>query len=66
MVCSVEMLRGVFVGRVVTATNVTAAKAKTQMHPPAAGAEALLATFGCSRFDIANLVEMRALHSMGL
>ena len=66
MVCGVEMLRGMFVGRVVTATNMTAAQAEAQVNPPAAGAEALLATFGCSRFDIANLVEMCAFHSMGL
>ena len=62
IVCGVEMLCRVFVGRVVTATDVTTAKAETQVHPPAACAEALLAPFGCSRFDVANLVEMSALH----
>jgi len=62
IVCGVEMLCRVFVGRVVTATDVTTAKAETQVHPPAACAEALLAPFGCSRFDVANLVEMCALH----
>ena len=62
IVCGVGMLRRVFVGRVVTATDVTTAKAKTQVHPPTACAEALLAPFGCSRFDLANLVEMSALH----
>jgi hypothetical protein len=62
IVCGVEMLCRVFVRRVVTATDVTTAKAETQVHPPAACAEALLAAFGCSRFDNANLVEMCALH----
>lgn len=62
IVRGVEMLRRMFIGRVVTAANMAAAKAKTQMHPPAAGAEALLATFGRSRLDVANLTEMIALH----
>jgi hypothetical protein len=62
IVGGVEVLRRVFVGRVVTATNVTTAKAQTQVHPPAASAEALLATVGRFRFDVANLVEMCALH----
>jgi len=46
IVRGVKMLRCVFVGGVVTATNVTTAKAQTQVHPPAASAEALLATSG--------------------
>jgi len=62
VVCGVEMLRRVFVGGVVTATNVTTVEAQTQVHPPAASAEALLATFGRSRLDVANLVEMCARH----
>jgi hypothetical protein len=60
VVCGVEMLRRVLVGRVVTATNVTTVKA--QVHPPAASAKAFLATFGGSRLDVANLVKMCALH----
>ena len=62
IVCGVEMLGRVFVGRVVTTTNVTTAKAETQVHPPTASAEALLATVGRFRLDVANLVEMCALH----
>jgi hypothetical protein len=63
MVRRVIVLRGVLVRRVVTAADVTARETEPQMHPAAVDLQAFLATFGCPRLDVANLIEMGAARS---
>jgi len=59
-----EMFGGVFILGRITAANVAAASAKTQVDPGVAHSQALLATSGF-RFDVVHLIEMRALSAHG-
>lgn len=59
----VEVLGSVFVARVVAAADVSAGKAKAQVHPVAPQPQALLAALGRSRRNGSNLGQVRA--SMG-
>ena len=54
-----DMGRGVLVGRVVAAAHVTAAQAQSQVDPPAADPEAVLAAVGGGR-DVLDLVQVGA------
>src|SRR5687767_3660301 len=60
MPCLVKVLRGVSVRRVVTATDVAAAQAESQVDPAAADLETFLAPLGRPRLDVADLAQMRA------
>jgi hypothetical protein len=55
----VEMFGGVFVGRIVTATDMTAGAADPQMQPHAAALQAFLATERARR-DIADAGDVGA------
>lgn len=58
MAGGMEVLGRVFVWRRVAAAHMTADLAKTQVDPPIAGLQALLASLRGTRFDISNLIEM--------
>jgi len=47
--------------RVITAADMSAREAETKMDPPAIRLEALLATLGRARPNVANLIQMCAL-----
>src|SRR5437667_18881 len=57
----VEMLRGVPVGGIVAAADVTALEAQPQVHPLVAARQTFLAPVGSFRLDVAHLGEVLAL-----
>lgn len=56
----VEVLGGMFAGRLVTTAYVTADKAKAEMNPPPSCPETLFASIRSARLHIMNLFKMRA------
>ena len=56
-----EVLRGVAVGRIIAAPDVTALEAEPQVHPLVAAHQTFLAAIGRLRVDVADLREMLAL-----
>jgi hypothetical protein len=54
-----EVLGGVFTGRVVTAADMSACQAQAQVHPPAAGPEAFFTPCGVG-CHISDLIHMLA------
>jgi len=61
----VKMLRGVPVGGIVAAADVTALEAETQMHPLVAARQTFLAAVGGLGFNVADFREMFALLAHG-
>jgi hypothetical protein len=55
MVRAVEMLGGVFVGRIITAADVAANEAQSQVNPPTANFQAILTPLSAGRY-VLNLV----------
>jgi hypothetical protein len=64
MAARAEVLRGMPILRAVAATDVAAALAHSQVHPLVARLQAFLAAVA-ARFDVENLVEVRALRCQG-
>ena len=62
MIGGVEVFCRVLVLRRVTAADVTARHAKTQVHPRVANLQAVFTTLR-ARSDFANLIQMCAIHS---
>jgi len=58
MICSMEMLSGMFIFAAIATTHVPASQAHPQMHPGIAGFKALLAAISTRRY-IANLIKVR-------
>ena len=63
----VKVFGRMFVGRLIATTDVTTDQAQPQVHPPAAGLQALLAAIGRSWADVLHVLEVgTANHYSGL
>lgn len=60
MMARMKVLRRVFADRVVATANVAAGETEAKMHPIHSHLEALLATIGSARLDVANRIEVAA------